>query len=176
MALSQAVFVGLKLWFEGNRYYQDLFEKPYNFVKFLTELAGLSLLAELYFTGDEIRDPRRRAFGTLSFAVYFVFGSVLFVAVVLNLRNCCRSKESHPLGNRISEETFQLQEMARKISLVVSVMYLASLLTFFQVFLASFGSGLETSEYSTLQKSMIIFAGIFAGVSIVIVSTGRFYK
>lgn len=157
-------------------YNQDIFGKVYSFVRLLIFCLGQGVLIEIYYFGIGPREGKKKPFSNLSFVSYFIMGSTVFVITVLSLRTCCRSKDSHPMGNRMTDAAFSSSETARKVSQLVYVLVLASILTFYQVYLVGLADHYLLRDDFILKRIVIIFAGIFIFLSVLTAYAEKHFK
>ena len=157
-------------------YSQDLFSKGYKFVRMVVLGSAQAVLFELYINGVDQEQNRRTIFNTVSFAGYFMMGSTIVVILWLSLRTCCRNKETHPLGDRLTETAFRMLETARKVSQLATLLILATLLAFFQSFVAGLGKHLAEDDSTLFRRISIVFAGILIALAILTTYTGQYFK
>lgn len=162
--------------FSKSVYCQDIFGKVYGFVRVLVAAGAQSILIELYIYGTDPRQGKTKPFSALSFASYFVLGSTTFVVTILSLRTCFRGKDSHPLGERITEAAFAASETARKVSQLVCILLLGAILAFNQVYLAGLADHFQFDDNSLLKRSSIIFSGVFIGLSVFTAYAEKHFK
>lgn len=159
-----------------NVYSQDYFSKTYKFTRLLVILAAEGILFEVYISGVESKKNHQNTFINLSFVAYFVMGPTIFIIGILALRTCCRGKESHPLGNSLSDANFAEIETARRVSEAVSILTLLALFSFYQAYLIGLDELIGLGNGSKLRRVSIIFAGIFVGLSFFIAYADRYFK
>lgn len=157
-------------------YSQDLYCKGYKFASMVVLGSAQAILLELYINDVDHRGDKKTLFNTVAFAGYFMMGPMIFVVLLLSLRTCCRNKESHPLGDRLTNVAFKTLETARKISQLVTLLILSSLLAFFQSFLSGLDKQLIEGDSALFRRISIVFAGMFIGLSILITYTGTYFR
>ena len=166
----------IEIFNDKNVYSQDYFSKTYKFVRIISLVAAEAVLFELYIHGSESKESGQTTFNNLSFSAYFVMGPTIFIIGILALRTCCRDKESHPLGSRLSSAEFAQTETARRVSQTVSISVMVSLLGFYQAYLIGLAELLVTGNKSKLRRVSIIFAGVFVGLSFIAAYADQYFK
>lgn len=157
-------------------YTQDLFSKTYNFIKLVILIAAQAIPFEIHINGLAMKSAKKGPFSTISFTAYFLMGPIIFFITVISLRTCCRNKDSHPMGSRMTEAAFSSMENARKVCQLVCIMILSTFLAYYQAYLVGLESHLLRQDLTFLRKISIIFAGIFIGLSLLTAYTERFFK